>query len=110
MSCHCCGPGAAERKMAKSLAEKMVKELTIKRRSDLGRKLGLKKQIELCCSGMRGYLERGWVKARPIEISTPDRIYFIVEIRGQETNMILHRCPMCGRVIYPAPDKQENPG
>ena len=87
--------------MAIKLAKKMVKELTIKRGSELGKKLGLKKQIELCCSGMKCYLERGWAEARPISASTPDRIYFIIEVRGMETNIILHHCPTCGRHIYP---------
>ena len=106
MSCHSCGPLAADRIIAKKLAEKMVKELTINRGSELGKKLGLKKQIEICCSGMKGYLKRGWVQARQLAGGTPARIYFIIEIRGHDANIILDCCPICGRHIYPTSDKK----
>lgn len=105
MNCHSCGPGAAERKMAQRLGKEMAKKIIITRRSGLAKKLGLKKEKEICCSMMKNYyLKKGYVKLRAANFATPERLFFIIEIRGSETNIILSHCPGCGKHIYPAPD------
>ena len=107
MSCHSCGPEAAERRMAKRLGKEMAKKIIITQRSRLAKKLGLKKEQEICCSMMKNYyLKKGYVKIRASNPMTPNRMFFILEVRGSETNIILSYCLGCGKYIYPAPEKK----
>ena len=65
----------------------------------------------LCCSGLWGMIDRGWIKVRKgTGMLDPDRTYFLIEIRGTTTNLILGRCPSCGEDLYPAPDGKEGNG
>ena len=57
--------------------------------------------LKFCCAGMKGYLEKGWVKARPANSLTPNRIFFIIEVRGMDIDMILFYCLSCGKHVYP---------
>lgn len=56
---------------------------------------------EICCSGMESRVKKGWIKIRAINPTTPNRKFFIVEIRGLKENMVLGYCPACGQSIYP---------
>jgi len=66
--------------------------------------------IVRCCSGLRGMIDRGWIKVRKgTDGLDPDRLYFLIELRGTTTNLILSRCLICGEDIYPAPDTTKEP-